>query len=183
MERVLGLASGGGWIVLAGSLPPGIDPGFYCELATLVTGAGARVLIDTSGEPLRRSLQSEPPILKPNLRELERLVGRSLPERDDIVSAARGVLKRAMELVAVSLGANGALFVTADRVVAATPPEVGVRSSVGAGDGMAAGIVVGRIRGLALDETARLASAFALGAITDQPADAWLEQITVAEVP
>jgi fructose-1-phosphate kinase PfkB-like protein len=66
---------------MAGSLPPGIDPGFYCELATLVTGAGARVLIDTSGEPLRRSLQSEPQILKPNLRELERLVGRSLPER------------------------------------------------------------------------------------------------------
>ena len=76
MERVLGLATGGGWIVMAGSLPPGVDPGFYCELSTLVTGAGARVLIDTSGEPLRRSLQSEPQILKPNLRELERLVGR-----------------------------------------------------------------------------------------------------------
>jgi hypothetical protein len=57
MERVLGLASTAatgapGWFVLAGSLPPAVDPGFYCELATLVTAAGARVALDTGGEPL-----------------------------------------------------------------------------------------------------------------------------------
>lgn len=182
MERVLRLASAGGWMVMAGSLPPGVDPGFYCELATLVAGAGAHVLIDTSGDPLRRALQSEPSILKPNLRELEALVGRPLPEQADMVSAARGLLKGETGLAAVSLGARGALFVARDRAVAATPPKVSVESTVGAGDAMAAGIVAGRIRELSLDETARLASAFALAAITGQPVEAWLGEVTVAEV-
>ena len=148
MERVLRLAAPNRWIVMAGSLPPGVDPGFYCELATLVAGAGARVLVDASGDPLRRALRSEPHVLKPNLRELETLVGRALPTRGDVVSAARGLLKGETELVAVSAGADGALFVTADRAVAARPPAVPVESSVGAGDAMAAGIVAARLRGL-----------------------------------
>ena len=182
MERVLGLAAAGRWVVMAGSLPPGVDPGFYCELTTLVAGAGARVVIDTSDEPLRRVLRSEPHILKPNIHELEKLVGRRLLTRDDIVAAARGLLKGEMELVTVSLGAKGALFVTADRVVAATPPSVPVRSTVGAGDALLAGIVAGRLRGLALDELARLASAFALAAMTGEAAEEWAGRVAVTDI-
>jgi 1-phosphofructokinase len=169
MERVLSLAAGGRWVVMAGSLPPGVDPGFYCELATLVSGAGARVVIDASDEPLRRALRSEPHILKPNLHELQVLVGRELRAREEIVSAARGLLKGEMELVAVSLGADGGIFVTADRALGARSPSLPVRSTVGAGDAMVAGIVAGRLRGLALEETARLATAFALAALTGDP--------------
>ena len=182
MERVLGLAAPNRWIVMAGSLPPGIDAGFYCELATLVSGAGARVLIDTSGDPLRRALRSEPHVLKPNRRELEVLVGRPLPTRADVVSAARGLLKGETEMVAVSLAADGAVFVTGDRAVATTTPAVTAESGAGAGDAMAAGIVAGRIRGLGLADTARLATAFALAALSGEPADGWLERVMLSEV-
>ena len=87
-----------------------------------------------------------------------------------------------MELVTVSLGAKGALFVTADRVVAATPPSVPVRSTVGAGDALLAGIVAGRLRGLALDELARLASAFALAAMTGEAAEEWAGRVAVTDI-
>jgi 1-phosphofructokinase len=187
MERVLGLASTAatglpGWFVLAGSLPPGVDPGFYCELATLATAAGARVALDTGGEPLRRALKSEPQVLKPNVDELEDLVGTPLSGRSAIVAAARGLLKGEMELVVVSLGADGALFVERGRAVVAQPPRVVVRSAAGAGDAMMAGIVTGRLRRLELGELARLASAFALEAVTGKAAVEWLGEVAVEEV-
>ena len=182
MERALGLAAPGRWMVMAGSLPPGVDAGFYCELATLVAGVGARVLIDASGDPLRRALRSEPHVLKPNRQELEMLVGRSLPTRADVAQAARGLLQGETELVVVSSGAEGAVFATSERTVSATPPRLALGSAVGAGDAMAAGIVAGRIRALGLEEIARLATAFALAALSGQPTDEWLAQVTVETI-
>ena len=188
MERVLGLASTAvrgapSWFVLAGSLPPGVDPGFYCELATLVTAVGAHVALDTSGEALRRAVKSEPHVLKPNVHELETLVGTPLSSRAAIVAAARGLLKGETELVVVSMGADGALFVERGRVAAAQPPRVVVRTTVGAGDAMVAGIVAGRLRRLELGDLARLASAFALGAVTGTASEEWLGQVAVEEMP
>jgi 1-phosphofructokinase len=188
MERVLGLASTAArgapsWFVLAGSLPPGVDPGFYCELATLVTAAGVRVALDTSGEALRRAVKSEPHVLKPNVHELEALVGTPLSSRAAIVAAARGLLKGETELVVVSMGADGGLFVERGRVVAAQPPRVVVWTTVGAGDAMVAGIVAGRLRQLELGELARLASAFALEAVTGTASEEWLGQVAVEEMP
>jgi 1-phosphofructokinase len=187
MERVLGLAGPAPagrprWFVMAGSLPPGVDPGFYCELATLVTAAGACVVLDTSGDPLRRALKAEPQILKPNIHELEALVGARLATRGDVVAAARGLLEGETELVVVSMGSEGALFVAGDRVVAATPPAVAVRTTAGAGDAMVAGIVAGRLRGLELGELARLASAFALEAVTGEAARGWFGKVTLEDV-
>ena len=187
MERVLGLASTAAtgapsWFVLAGSLPPGLDPGLDCELATLVTAAGARVALDTGGEPFRRALKSEPQVLKPNVHELEALVGYPLRSRDAIVTAARGLLKGGTELIVVSMGANGALFLEDGRIVSATPPRVAVRTTVGAGDALLAGIVSARLRRLDLAELARLASGFALEAVTGRAAGEWLEEMVVETV-
>jgi 1-phosphofructokinase len=179
MERVLELTRTMPWVVLAGSLPPGVDPGFYCELATLVTAAGARVALDTSGEPLRRALKAQPQILKPNLLELETLVGSRLGTREAILAVARGLLNGETELIVVSMGANGALFVTSEASVVASPPVVAVRTTVGAGDALMAGIVAGRLRRLELGQLARLASAFALEAVTGVPAARWSDAITV----
>jgi 1-phosphofructokinase len=181
MERVLGLAAPSRWIVMGGALPPDVDPGFYCELVTLVAGVGARVLVDTGGEPLRRALRSEPHILTPSLAELERLAGRALPTRADAVAAARSLVKGETELVAVQLGAEGALFVTAGRAVMASPPS-SHGSTVTAREATAAGVVAARIRELALEETAGLAIAFALAAVSGEPAERWLPQVTLREV-
>jgi 1-phosphofructokinase len=153
------------WIVLAGSVPPGVDPAIYRELTELFRGRGQKVVLDASGEPLRYALEAAPHIVKPNIHELETLVGRKLETRESLVEAARSFIAHGTALVAVSMGSEGALFVTADEVVVARPPHIQVRSTVGAGDAMVAGIIAGHLRDLPLADCARLATAFSLDAL------------------
>lgn len=174
LERVEAMAEAGGrWFVLAGSLPPGVDSAIYRELADAVRAAGCGVVLDTSGEPLRQAIDAAPHVVKPNVHELEALVGKKLDSTQAVADAARALLDRGVELAAVSMGAEGALFVAADAVVLARPPAITVGSSVGAGDAMVAGIVASRLAELDLADTARLATAFSLAALTrdgDAPA-------------
>jgi 1-phosphofructokinase len=155
-----------GWCVLAGSLPPGVDAGTYRDFILLLKSRGVRVVLDSSGEALREALRAVPDIIKPNVHELEAYVGRALPTEVDVVAAARTLVAGGVRLVIVSRGGEGACFVTADEVVVARPPAVAVRSTVGAGDAMVAGVVVAQIRGLPLGECARLATAFSLSWLT-----------------
>ena len=156
------------WVVVAGSLPPGVAGDFYRELVAGLKDSGARVALDTSGDALSAAIAAAPTLVKPNLNELAALVGRTLQTEDEIVTAARGLVLRGVELVAVSMGAAGAYFVTAEEAVLARSPTVPVASTVGAGDAMVAGIVVAQLRGQPLQECARLATAFSAHALTRQ---------------
>lgn len=156
----------GAWVVLAGSIPPGVEPTIYRDLGAAFGQHGKRVVLDTSGEPLQHALDAVPSIVKPNIHELETLVGRALPTRDAVIAAARDLLARGLDLVVVSMGADGALFVDNKSVVRATPPRIRVESTVGAGDAMVAGTVAAQLRALGLADTARLATAFSVDAVT-----------------
>lgn len=152
--------------VLAGSLPPGIDPAFYHELIHELKARGARVILDTSGEPLEPALAAKPFLFKPNIDELEALLGTTLPDESAIVAAARELVSRGIGMVVVSMGKKGACFVTADEAVIARSPDVEVQSTVGAGDAMVAGLVTGLTQNLPLGDCARLATAFSVHALT-----------------
>lgn len=154
------------WFILGGSLPPGVDPAFYRDLTAALKARGRKVVLDTSGEPLRLALEAVPEIIKPNLHELEALLGQRLADEKAVIAAARSLVQRGIGLVVVSMGKEGACFVNAERAVIARPPEVEVRSTVGAGDAMVAGIVSAQIQGLPLDECARLGTAFSIEALT-----------------
>ena len=155
-----------GCFVLAGSLPPGVDPAIYRHLVTALRARGRRVVIDASGEPLRHALAAKPHLIKPNNHEIGELLGTSLHGVSDVVAAARRLIADGIETVVVSMGKDGAVFVTAREAVAARPPDVEVRSTVGAGDAMVAGIVAAQARKLTLTECARLATAFSVHALT-----------------
>ncbi len=153
------------WVILGGSIPPQVDPSIYRELVASLKWMGRNVVLDTSGEPLRLALQAQPTILKPNIHELEDLLGQPLHGTKEVVDAARQLVKKGIQMVVVSMGKEGACFVTAERAVRAIPPEIEVGSTVGAGDAMVAGIVAAQIRALPLDECARLGTAFSLEAL------------------
>lgn len=160
-------AEGARWVVLGGSLPPGVPATFYRDQVRALAAAGRQVVVDTSGEALRHAVDAGPAVIKPNIHELEALVGRPLPTRGAVLAAARAFVARGVGLVVVSLGEDGALFVGGGgAAVLARPPRVAVQTTVGAGDAMVAGFLAGRLRGLALAEAARLATACALHAIT-----------------
>lgn len=154
------------WFILSGSLPPEMDKGFYRDLIAQLKASGKKVLLDASGEPLANAVTALPTIIKPNIAELEELVGRSLPETKDVVAAARQLVKKGIALVAVSMGERGACFVTETEALLAVPPKVEITSTVGAGDAMVAGIVFAQLRELPLAETAQLATASSLAVLT-----------------
>jgi 1-phosphofructokinase len=154
------------WFILGGSLPPGVDPAIYRDLVNTLKALGRKVVVDTSEEPLRLVLQAAPTIIKPNIHELEALLGETLRDEEAVIAAARSLVARGIGLVVVSMGKEGACFVTADRVVIARPPDAEVRSTVGAGDAMVAGIVSAQIRGLSLEDCARLGTAFSVEVLT-----------------
>lgn len=159
-------ASNSPWVVLAGSLPPGVDAGIYRELIGLLKKQGRAVVLDTSGEALQQALEAAPYMIKPNIHELEGLVKQPLHNETDVIAAARMLIAQGMRLVVVSMGKAGACFVNADTVIIARPPQVEVQSTVGAGDAMVAGVVAAHLRKHALADCARLATAFSLDRIT-----------------
>ena len=150
------------WFVLAGSIPPGVDNGIYCELIDELRRQGRKVLLDTSGPPFLRAVTAAPNVIKPNVHEFESFLRRALPTPEAVIAAAREVIVDGVEMVVVSMGKEGACFVTAAEAVVARPPDIAVQSTVGAGDAMVAGILSAQIQELPLRECARLATAFSV---------------------
>ena len=160
MQRLDNLDAG--YFILAGSLPPGVDPAIYGDLISRLHARGKKVVLDTSGEPLRHAIEAKPYLIKPNIHELEGLTGESLPDYPAVIKAARRFNARGIEMVVVSMGGKGVCFVTADMAFIARPPAVEVKSTVGAGDAMVAGIVAGLLAEMPLSRCARMATAFSL---------------------
>lgn len=165
VETVGAMASPGGLVLLAGSLPAGLAPEIYPMLAQRAVASGARVLVDSSGAPLKAALDGPvmPCAIKPNREELEAFVGHALADDAALISAARHLNQRGVALVTVSLGASGAWFVTAEAALHASVAPMRVTSTVGAGDAMMAGIIAGLRESAGLERIARLGTAFAAG--------------------
>lgn len=156
------------WIVLSGSLPPGMPADTYATITARVQAAGAAAVLDTSGAPLRAALAVGPRLIKPNRHELAELLDEPLDTLDDLVAAGRRLLNgpHPPETVVVSLGGDGALFLTREQALHAHPVKVAVTSTVGAGDAMVAGLVAARLEHRSLAETAQLATAFSASKLT-----------------
>jgi len=160
------LAPKADFIVASGRLPIGVSDDFYARVAELAKKLGKRLILDTSGSALKKA-GGGIYLLKPSLRELEDLSGREIRSEGDQERAARQIVERGRsEVVVLSLGAEGALLATADGCerFAAIPVET-ARSTVGAGDSMLAGIVLGLSRGLPLHEAVRFGMAAGAAAL------------------
>ncbi|MFK5646027.1 1-phosphofructokinase family hexose kinase [Ornithinimicrobium sp. LYQ121] len=137
-----------GWLVGCGSLPPGAPADLFAQLVRRGHEAGALVAVDTSGAPLHPAVAAGPDLIKPNLEELEELVGRRLPTLGDVRDAARSLVDGGVGTVVVSLGSDGALLVDATSLVHAAARVDAPLSTVGAGDCLLAGCLDALSRGL-----------------------------------
>ncbi|MDQ4501328.1 1-phosphofructokinase family hexose kinase [Sinomonas sp. ASV322] len=170
-------SGGATWVVLAGSLPPGVPTEFYTTAAERLRAEfgddAPKIAIDSSGAPLAASLGGRPDLLKPNadeLAELAALVGlpdvgtpaelEASPER--AATAARSLVEAGVGAVLATLGAKGAVLVTADGAWFAAHSPIKAVSTVGAGDSSLAGYLLADISGA--DAEGRLRQAVAHGA-------------------
>ncbi|GGW65912.1 sugar kinase [Streptomyces lucensis JCM 4490] len=146
-------------VALCGSLPPGVPVGAYANLVRAARSHGVPVLLDTSGEPLRRAVAARPDIVKPNADELAELTGSHEPLR-----ATQDARRRGAHAVVASLGPQGLLAATPEGRWRATPPARLHGNPTGAGDSATAGLLSGLVEHLPWPE--RLARATALSAAT-----------------
>ena len=142
IEAVANLDPSPRFLVASGSLPLGVPADFYARVARLAKSLGAKYFLDTSGDALREAGHEGIYLVKPNLRELAEFAGRELATRSDQIDAGRKLIAEGRaEVVVLSLGAEGALLVTADLAEHFPALQVPIRSAVGAGDSMLGGIV------------------------------------------
>jgi 1-phosphofructokinase family hexose kinase len=170
---MLEAVSGGDWVVLAGSLPPGMPAGTYRALIRLCAERGAHTLLDANGPPLLAGADAPPALLKLNLFELRQVDSRQAAETaelnrmlhpawdvllQDVLSAARRVRARGTSMLVVSMGERGVigLDTAGNAWCASTQLDRPVVDAVGSGDALAAGCVVALVRGLSFAEALRL---------------------------
>lgn len=151
-------------VAMSGSVPKGLDGTAYQKLVKVVKDAGKKVILDTSGKLLEMGIEACPTMIKPNIDEIRMLTGKDCNEIDEIIEAAKEIHARGVEVVAVSLGADGSLAVSDEGVFRAIVPRIDAVNTVGCGDSMIAGFALGFAEGLGIEETLRKASAISAAA-------------------
>jgi 1-phosphofructokinase family hexose kinase len=126
------------WLLLCGSLPPGMSVEFYARLIRTARKKGVRTLLDTGGEALRVGIEARPTMVKPNRQEAERLLNRSLLTRHHAMEAVREIAGMGVEAVVLSLGSEGAMGVSGNGSYHVLAPEIRQACPIGAGDALAA---------------------------------------------
>lgn len=152
-------------VVLSGSLPKGAAPDTYRVWTERFRELGARVILDADGASLKEGVQAIPEIIKPNEAELTRLVGRTLETQGQIIGAGRELLAKGIQQVVVSLGKDGALFLSQDGFYRAKSLPVAVGSTVGAGDGVVAAMAYAMEKELPRQQQIQLAMAMGAASV------------------
>ncbi|MGY8818942.1 MAG: 1-phosphofructokinase [Pseudomonadales bacterium] len=165
LTRLERLAPSHDLVVVAGSLPPGIDSQWFVQLLQMLKGLGVRVALDTSGAALRVGLVTAPWLIKPNEEELAEARGVELTESAALTGEARRLQAEGIEHVVVSQGANGVSWFSPSAALHANPPKVQVVSTVGAGDSLLAGMLHGLLEGWPAERTLTHATAIAAQAV------------------
>jgi 1-phosphofructokinase len=146
-------------IVFTGSTSQGVDKHIYKSWIETAKAFGIRCVLDADGELLKNGVESGPYVVKPNIHELERLYGVQTNSVDQVIELAERLLDKGTEMVAVSCGEQGAVFVTKSWVAIVDGIKTEVKSTVGAGDAMVAAISYGIHEKLESEEIIKLAVA------------------------
>ncbi|GBC97152.1 Tagatose-6-phosphate kinase [bacterium HR16] len=166
------------FVVLGGSLPPGVPTDIYATLGEISSRHGAKVVLDADGEPLVHGLRASPYLIKPNENETERLLGRAIDTLEDAAVAAQELHRGGVPVVIVSIGEKGAAIACADGCWVAIPPRVRAVSTIGSGDSMIAGALSVLVRSGTIEEAIRWGTAAgAATAMTDGSDIGTAEQI------
>ncbi len=148
------------FIVVSGSIPAGLPDDIFRRLAFIAAKKRARLIVDTSGKPLRQAFDAGVYMIKPNLKELASLAGIGNVSPITAATVAKRLIAGGKcKVIVVSMGSSGALLVTGEAIFEIPQPSVEVKSTVGAGDSLVAGIVYGLTQNYSLPETVRFAVA------------------------
>src|ERR1035437_8257 len=121
------------WLMVCGSLPPGVPSSFYAKLIAMAREKEVKTLLDADGDALREGVDARPTVVAPNQQEAERLLGRTLLTRAHLLEAAVQIRAMGPESVVLSVGNRGAIGAFADGLLEALPPRIDALCPIGAG--------------------------------------------------
>ena len=165
VNRVWSLRPAPDILVCGGSVPPGLPADIYAGIIRQAREQNIKSILDSSGIFLQEGVKALPFLIKPNEREAEELLGRSLVSEKDMLEAAREIVRMGVEIAVISLGKNGLVAASRNQSVKAVPPEVSAVSTVGAGDSTVAGLAIALAQGETLEQACRLATAMGTAAV------------------
>ena len=191
LDKLSSLTDKPKFVVASGSVPPGVPEDFFARVARCADRLGAQSVIDTSAAALKAALAQGVSIIKPNLAELSDLLGTTLDTDKTRIAACRNLTRDGrVKIVALTLGEQGALLVTGDRIFRSQPLAINAVSTVGAGDSFLGGFVAALAAGQSLDHAFRVAVAASCAAVMspgtelcrEEDVERLLPQVKISEV-
>lgn len=152
-------------LVLTGSVPPGVDAGYYARVIERANRLGVKTILDAEGELLHRGMKAGPTLVKPNLYEMETVFGVTLRGLEDAVALCRDMIGFGAGMVCLSAGKEGALLTDGVESYMCRPTLTEVKSTQGAGDSMVAGICMAMEQGKSPADILRYGVAAAQGSL------------------
>lgn len=164
LQKFHSLISAADVVTISGSVPKGLDGTAYQRMVAMVKETGKKVILDTSGVLLQMGIQSKPTMVKPNIDEIRMLTGSRCDSLEELICAGQKIHESGVEIVVISLGAEGSLLICAEGVYQAEVPKIAAVNTVGCGDSMIAGFAIGLEKQMEIRESLRLASAISAAA-------------------
>lgn len=152
-------------VILSGSLPAGVDKGLYGAWTAYFGSLGACVYLDADGEPMQKGIAQIPYLIKPNNDELAALLGKPSLSMEEMLAEGKRLLNTGIREIVISLGGEGALFISREGCYHAPALAVEVKSTVGAGDSVVAAMAYGQAKKLDREERIRLAVAMGAASV------------------
>ena len=146
-------------LTLSGSIPPGVSNNIYAELIKTAKSKDIKTILDAEGELFKKGVEAGPTIIKPNDHELSLYYNQVFTSLNEMIKAAQNFFDFDIEMVMLSLGEKGAIFLNRENTIKIEPLSIDVKSTVGAGDAMVAGLALGLAKNLPVAEMVKLAAA------------------------
>ncbi|HSH36088.1 1-phosphofructokinase [Schnuerera sp.] len=159
LKFFLALVKEGDLVILSGSLPEGINNNIYRDITQILKEKSVRVILDADGNSMIKGVEAIPYAIKPNIHELKNIVDVDEKDINSILKGGRDLINKGIEKVLISLGAEGAIYITNKNTYISEGIEVPIESTVGAGDAMVSGLIYSIKNDLTDYETLKLAIA------------------------
>jgi 6-phosphofructokinase 2 len=159
IDKITRIKSKPDFLVLAGSVPPGVPADIYRQLIEKAKENGIKTVLDSDNKWLKEGIKAKPNVIKPNVHEAEELLEVQLRDELAIIKAVKALVSKGIEVAAISRGKDGIIVATKEKILKLTSPQVEVRSTVGAGDSAIAGLVLKLSQGHRIEKASQWAAA------------------------
>ena len=153
------------FFILSGNAQASIPISIYKDIINSISKS-TKTILDASGDLLKEGVKAIPWMIKPNIAELRELTGRNINTIDELILECKNILNLGISYICVSLGEDGLILMSKDRICLATPPKVIAKSTVGAGDSVVASLAVSFLHGENINEAAKKACAISAASVT-----------------